>query len=78
MNTDRTHLLPFGGADMRRIMRASRVPAAPVDPALVAALEWRKTRDARIAAATAARPQPVGALLGSRYAGGSVGTSAAR
>lgn len=78
MTTDRTHLLPFGGANLRQIMRASRVPAAPVDPALLAALEWRTQRDARIAAAKAARPQPVGALLGSRYAGGSVGTSAAR
>ena len=70
MNTDRKHLLPFGGANMRQIMQASRVAPEPVDPALVAALEWRKSRDARIAAAKAARPQPVAALMGSRYSGG--------
>ena len=78
MNTDRKHLLPFGGASMRQIMRASQVAPAPVDPALVAALEWRKQRDARIAAAKAARPQPVGSLVGSRYSGGCIGTSSAR
>ena len=78
MNTDRKHLLPFGGANMRQIMRASRVAPEPVDPSLVAALEWRKQRAARIATAKAARPQPVGALMGSRYSGGCVGTSAAR
>ena len=66
----RSHLLPFGGASMKQIMKAAEVAPEPVDPALVAALEWRKSRDARIAAAKAARPVPTANLMGSRYSGG--------
>jgi len=65
--TARTHALPFAGADLTGAYDQPK----PRDPGLLAARAWRESREARIAAAKAARPVPTRALHGSRYQGGS-------
>lgn len=70
MTTNRKHLLPFGGANTKG-MYAPRVERVEtLEDALTRSARVRAERDARIAAAKAARPVPTGAMVGSRYSGG--------
>lgn len=70
MNTDRKHLLPFGGANTRTVKWAPAERVETLEDAITRSARVRAERDARIAAAKAARPVPAASLMGSRYSGG--------